>query len=86
MPHLWLGTDIPLCHILPLRGYMNNVIGRFLCSKRFLLIYDQLNPAVAKYYKIQEAEDLLGVAGFCNVRLYHQHGYSWIVIGEKPAA
>lgn len=85
--NLCLGLYIPLCRVLPLplRGYMNNVIGRFSWSKRFLVIYDQLNPAVAKYYKKQEAEDLLAAAGFQNIRLHHRHGYSWTVTGEKSA-
>ncbi len=86
--NLCLGVYIPLCRVLPLplRGYMNNVIGRFSWSKRFLVIYDQLNPAVAKYYRKQEAQDLLSASGFHNIRLHHRHGYSWTVIGEKPAA
>lgn len=77
---------IPLCRVLPLplSGYMNNVIGRFSRSKRHLVIYDQLNPAVAHYYRREEAEGLLVDAGFKNVRLHHRHGYSWTVVGEKP--
>ena len=83
-----LGVYIPLCRVLPLplRGYMRNVIGRFSRSKRFLAIYDQLNPAVARYYGRAEAEALLASAGFVDVRLHHRHGYSWTVIGEKPRA
>jgi hypothetical protein len=81
-----LGLYIQLCRVLPLplRGYMNNVIGRFSWSKRQLVIYDQLNPTVARYYRQAEAEALLAEAGFCNVRSHHRHGYSWTVIGEKP--
>ena len=83
-----LAVYIPLCRVLPLplRGYMRNVIGHFSWSKRFLVIYDQLNPAVARYYSRAEAEALLASAGFADVRLHHRHGYSWTVIGEKPAA
>jgi hypothetical protein len=47
-------------------------------------MYDQLNPAYAKYYTRTEAIDLLERAGFVNVRVHHRHGYSWTVIGEKP--
>lgn len=85
--NLCLGLYIPLCRVLPLplHRYMTNVIGRFSWSKRFLVIYDQLNPAVAKYYRKVEAEALLADAGFQDVRLHHRHGYSWTVIGEKPA-
>lgn len=86
--NLLLGVYIPLCRFLPLplRGYMNNVIGRFSWANRRLVIYDQLNPTVARYYRRGEAEALLAEAGFVNVRLHHRHGYSWTVIGEKPTA
>jgi hypothetical protein len=53
-------------------------------DKRRLVIYDQLNPAYAKYYTQTEAEQLLARAGFSDVRTYHRHGYSWTVIGTKP--
>jgi SAM-dependent methyltransferase len=82
-----LGVYIPLCRYLPLplRGYMNNVIGRFSWAKRHLVIFDQLNPTVARYYTRAEAESLLAAGGFENIRLHHRHGYSWTVIGDKPS-
>ena len=84
--NLCLGLYIPLCRVLPLplRGYMTNVIGRFSWSKRFLVIYDQLNPAIARYYTQAEAKALLVDAGFVEVGLHHRHGYSWTVVGTKP--
>jgi SAM-dependent methyltransferase len=69
---------------LPLRSYMRNVLARFPRAIRKLTIYDQLNPAYAKYYTRQEAEDLLRRAGFRAVTSWHRHGYSWAVIGQKP--
>jgi len=86
--NLCLALYIPLCRILPLplRDYARHVIGRFSWGKRYLVIYDQLNPTVARYYTRDQAEALLVDGGFRNVRLYHRHGYSWTVIGEKPAA
>lgn len=69
---------------LPLKDYIENVVGRFSPEKRRLVIYDQLNPAYAKYYKKEEAEELLSAAGFTDVRLYRRHGYSWSVVGIKP--
>jgi SAM-dependent methyltransferase len=82
----FLELYIPLCRLLPLplRGYMNNVIGRFSWADRHVVIYDQLNPTVARYYRCDQAEALLAEGGFVNVRLHHRHGYSWTVIGEKP--
>lgn len=69
---------------LPMRSYMTNVLARFPRSVRKLTIYDQLNPAYAKYYSKAEAESLLRQAGFSAVSAWHRHGYSWSVIGQKP--
>jgi SAM-dependent methyltransferase len=99
MPH---GLLKPLCHALnallgayitvarwlplPLRGYMTEVIGKFSADKRYLVIYDQLKPAYAKYYTRAEAEALFSNAGFIDIRIHHRHGYSWTVVGKRPAA
>lgn len=68
---------------LPLKDYLQNVLFRMAPDKRRLVIYDQLNPAYAKYYTRAEAEALLANNGFTNVRLHHRRGYSWTVVGEK---
>lgn len=82
-----LGLDlyIQLCRImaLPLRDYILNVIARMAREKRYLIIYDQLNPQYAKYYRKDEAAALLERAGFSDVRVHRRHGYSWLVIGTK---
>ncbi len=97
LPHLLLASlveiiyfplvfYIKLCHVLPLplRGYVLSVLEKMSPKKRRLIVYDQLNPAYAKYYKRFEAEKLLLDGGFENVRIHHRHGYSWTVIGTKP--
>ncbi len=77
---------IKFCHVLPLplRGYMLSVLEKMSPEKRRLIIYDQLNPAYAKYYSRLEAEKLLSDRKFVNIRIHHRHGYSWTVIGTKP--
>ena len=70
---------------LPLRGYMRNVVAKLSRDKRRLVIYDQLNPAYAKYYTRAEALALLEDAGFTEVRAHHRHGYSWTVVGRRPS-
>jgi SAM-dependent methyltransferase len=96
MPHRLLAA---LCHLLdlaaiaytalsrilplPMRDYMQNVYGRLAPDKRRLVIYDQLNPAYAKYYREHEARALLEDGGFRNVRTHHRHGYSWSVVGQN---
>jgi SAM-dependent methyltransferase len=71
---------------LPQKAYIENVIWPMAPDKRRLVIYDQLNPAYAKYYKKAEALELLRAAGFVDVQAHHRHGYSWSVIGTKPLA
>ncbi|MDX2287725.1 MAG: class I SAM-dependent methyltransferase [Hyphomicrobiaceae bacterium] len=81
-----LDIYIPLARFLPLpmRDYMRNHLAKVDRRMRRITIFDQLNPAYAKYYFQPEARALLEDAGFSNVRLYHRHGYSWTVIGDKP--
>ena len=80
-----LAAYVAACRVLPLpmRRYMTEHLGRFSRSKRVLTIYDQLNPAYAKYYTRDEALDLLRSGGFSNVQAFHRHGYSWTVVGTK---
>ncbi|MBS3919000.1 MAG: class I SAM-dependent methyltransferase [Deltaproteobacteria bacterium] len=81
-----LNLYIRLCHRfqLPLREYLLSIFDKMSPEKRRLIIYDQLNPAYAKYYTRQEAIKLLEDKGFVNVRIHHRHEYSWTVIGTKP--
>lgn len=76
------------CYILPLpmSSYMKNVIGKWTRKVRQLTIYDQLNPAYAKYYTQSEARELFEGNGFTDVRLFHRHEYSWTIIGTKMDA
>jgi SAM-dependent methyltransferase len=77
---------INLCHrfSLPLREYLLSIFEKMSPQKRRLIIYDQLNPAYAKYYTRMEVEKLLLDCQFINVRVHHRHGYSWTAIGTKP--
>lgn len=97
LPHAALAAlvrilDVPLCAYigasrllpLPMHRYMTQVMGRLAPDKRRLGIYDQLNPACAKYFTRDEAISLLTSAGFIDVRCHHRHGYSWSLAGKKP--
>ncbi|NJK99868.1 MAG: class I SAM-dependent methyltransferase [Spirulinaceae cyanobacterium SM2_1_0] len=96
LPDPWLKRfvrfiDIPLVlyiHLcqrlaLPLHRYMRNHMSKLTPSVRRLTIFDQLNPAYAKYYSYQECRILLEEGGFTDIHLYHRHGYSWTAIGTK---
>ena len=68
---------------LPMASYMREHIVRLAPEVRMLTIYDQLNPAHARYYREREVRELLSRAGFRDVKLHHRHGYSWTVVGTK---
>jgi SAM-dependent methyltransferase len=68
---------------LPLAAYMRRVMLPLTPAKRRVVIYDQLNPAYAKYYTRQEAHDVVARQGFVDIQLHHRHGYSWTVVGTK---
>jgi SAM-dependent methyltransferase len=85
MISLALDAYIGLCRFLPLpmRSYTREVLAKFPRRVRTLTIYDQLNPAYAKYYPEKEARALLADSGFSDVQLHHRHGYSWTVLGRR---
>ena len=78
-PYIWLCKYINL----PLKKYIPKVFGKMDWHNRKVIIFDQLNPAYAKYYRRAEAENLLELSGFHNVKSFHRHSYSWTVLGEK---
>lgn len=68
---------------LPMHTYLNKMLRHFSPKDIRLNIYDQLNPAYAKYYTKDEVLDLMQRNGFTNVQIYHRHNYSWAAIGLK---
>jgi SAM-dependent methyltransferase len=70
---------------LPMRDYMRNTFSRVERDKRRLTIYDQLNPAYARYYREAEIRELLEAAGFSGIRMHHRHGITWTALGVKAA-
>lgn len=97
MADKWLGRAssaiVPLvraysriCRVapLPLRGYMREFVDRVDDYTLKHVVYDQLDPHYAKYYRRQEALELVERAGFANIQLYHRERYSWTVVATKP--
>jgi SAM-dependent methyltransferase len=82
-----LGAYIAACKWLPLplHEYMTETLAGYSRAHRAAVIYDQLNPSYVKYYTREEARALVEQAGFRDTRLHHRHGYSWTVMGTKPA-
>jgi len=68
---------------LPLRDYLKNVFNKCSFEKRNYIIFDQLNPSYAKYYKKDEIRNLLKSCKFKKIELFHRHKYSWTVVAQK---
>jgi SAM-dependent methyltransferase len=77
--HIFLSRWLPL----PLKDYLQSVLRPLTADKRRLIIYDQLRPAHAKYYREREVCDLLEQSGFFDVKTHHRHGYSWTATGQR---
>ena len=80
-----LAPYIFLCRYikLPLRDYLLKVFGKCSFRHRKYIIFDQLNPAYAKYYKKDELINELKAANFTIDKCYHRHNYSWTVVCTK---
>ena len=81
--------DIPLVvymHLcsrfkLPFAEY-SKVLMKLEPLHRRLTIFDQLNPNYAKYYKYEEALNLLS-GRFQDIKIKNRRNYSWTVVGTK---
>ena len=76
---------ILLCRIfnMPLKDYFKNVFSKCSFKKREEIIFDQLNPSFAKYFKKEELLSLMETSGFKNIKIHNRYNYSWTAIGEK---
>ena len=68
---------------LPLSKYVREVFGPCSRLEKKYIVFDQLNPSYAKYYRLEELEELVEYFDFKKVEYYHRHGYSWTVICTK---
>jgi SAM-dependent methyltransferase len=83
---LTYGVSIPFwigLHIMrPKKEYYKQVRS-FSFLHLHSIIFDQLLPHIARYYRKEEAIKLLVDGGLTNVKAYHTNGMSWTVIGMK---
>ena len=64
--------------------YMRNHVALLDTDSLLITIYDQLNPSYSKYYKKEEALQLLTVQkGINNIEIHHRHGYSYTLMGTR---
>ncbi len=67
---------------LPLTDYLINYFSKLDFYSRRLVVYDQLNPRLAKYYRRGELRDLVKTCGLVDVRMDDRLGYSWSAIAS----
>jgi hypothetical protein len=51
-------------------------------EKKKYILFDQLNPEYAKYYKKREITQLLEECGFSDIKINPVFNYSWTVIAR----
>lgn len=68
---------------LPLKDYFINVFNKFSFKHKSYVIFDQLNPAFAKYFSKEELIDDLKNAGFKIEKVSHRFRYSYTAICYK---
>ena len=71
-------------HYLPSRSPYMELLKKCNFSRIHELVFDHLLPRIAKYYRKDEAIELLKNAGLENVQVYPVNNNSWSVIGTKP--
>lgn len=79
--------SIPLwlyIHIIPQRSEYLKLIRKFRFDHMHSIVFDQLIPKIANYWKKEEVEDLVNsLPGNKKYKLYHTRNYSWTVVVEK---
>lgn len=69
--------------LLPATTYIQNVFKPCGDLEKKYIIFDQLNPRYAKYYRKKELQKLLHAVGFIEIKIAHRHQYSWTVVACK---
>jgi len=70
---------------LPLTKYLDNLFSKCSRKHKKYIVFDQLNPSYSKYYKRQEAIDLISQFGLELTSIYHRNSYSWTLIAKKTS-
>jgi SAM-dependent methyltransferase len=75
---IFLALKLPL----PKSPYLARV-SRFPFAHLHKIVFDQLLPDIAHYYRRVEVEELFSGLPLSRVEIHHNRGYSWTVLCEK---
>lgn len=64
---------------LPMSDYLNGYFMKLNLYSRKLVIYDQLNPRMSKFYSRPELQAVFEKCGFTDIRFHHRLKTSWSV-------
>lgn len=72
-----------LVKLMPTKNPYIHQLKNFQFKHIHSIIFDQLLPKIANYYKKEEAKNLLLNKGLKNIEIYHCNNNSWTVTGVK---
>jgi len=71
---------------LPLKGYLSQVFLKCSAKKQTEIVFDQLNPRCARYYRKSELFEELHSAGFTRIEMVSRHGYSITAVASRASS
>jgi len=72
-----------LIRLVPVKIEYLKLLRKFSFKHIRAIVYDQMIPKIAHYYKKEEASGLLADAGFKNIEVHWINEMSWSVVGYK---
>lgn len=60
-----------------------DAVARFPFAHLHKIVFDQLLPDIARYYRREEVEALFSAEPWADVTVHHNRGYSWTVVCER---
>ena len=81
---IFLGLKLRVHRLLALgnRRYLD-AVARFPFAHLHKIVFDQLLPDIAHYYRREEVEALFAQQPWASVAIHHNRGYSWTVVCER---
>lgn len=71
---------------LPMKGYLSHVFLKCSVDKQVEIVFDQLNPQCARYYRKSELFEELRAAGFTRIEMASRHGYSITAVASRVSS
>jgi SAM-dependent methyltransferase len=68
---------------LPMKGYLSHVFLKCSVDKQVEIVFDQLNPQCARYYRKSELLKEMHAAGFTRIAMASRHGYSITAVATR---